>query len=237
MEEPVKELAALMVRPLEQLQDFRLVSVPGPGWRCRVLTVGRVMLQLLAIQHKLEEPLNLNGDTFEELREGSIRQVNLEASEAFQTMLVATKPKQLTHKKYWDREAFGEFTSDLYDGHTVFDLAYRPNMYRRIRPLEARRPRVAIDIPSSTEDDEIKTRRREDSEEDEDTPAPKRQAASRGLRPRGNKGPHKEQVVARPVGKVVASGKGWIKIDLDNNDDWVVVSRNCIGLAMFKRGL
>jgi hypothetical protein len=31
MEEPVKELAALMVRPLEQLQDFRLVSVPGPG--------------------------------------------------------------------------------------------------------------------------------------------------------------------------------------------------------------
>ncbi|KAJ7254802.1 hypothetical protein C8J57DRAFT_1236530 [Mycena rebaudengoi] len=205
MEEPVKELAALMVRPLEQLQDFRLVSVPGPGWRCRVLTVGRVMLQLLAIQHKLEEPLNLNGDTFEELGEGSIQQIDLEASEAFQTMLVATKPKQLTHKKYWDREAFGEFTSDLYDGASG---------HWRLDGLV-----LQINIPSSTEDDEIKTRRREDSEEDEDTPAPKRQAASRGLRPRGNKGPHKEQVVARPVGKVVASGKGWIKIDLDNNDD------------------
>jgi hypothetical protein len=97
-----------------------------------VLTVGRVMLQLLAIQHELEEPLNLNGDTFEELREGSIQQINLEASEAFRTMLVATKPKQLTHKKYWDREAFGEFALDLYDAHTVFDPSYRPNMYRRI---------------------------------------------------------------------------------------------------------
>ncbi|KAJ7256649.1 hypothetical protein C8J57DRAFT_1235511 [Mycena rebaudengoi] len=207
MEEPVKELAALMA------------GFCPWSWRCRVLTVGRVMLQLLAIQHELEEPLNLNGDTFEELREGSIRQINLEASEAFRTMLVATKPKQLTHKKYWDREAFGEFALDLYGAHTVFDPSYRPNMYRRIRPLEARRPRVAIDIPSSTKDDEIKTRRRKDSEDDEDTPAPKCHATSRSLRPRGNKGPHKEQVVARPVGKVVASGKGWIKIDLDNNDD------------------
>ncbi|KAJ7272147.1 hypothetical protein C8J57DRAFT_1225689 [Mycena rebaudengoi] len=120
MEEPVKELAALMA------------GFCPWSWRCRVLTVGRVMLQLLAIQHELEEPLNLNGDTFEELREGSIQQINLEASEAFRTMLVATKPKQLTHKKYWDREAFGEFALDLYDAHTVFDPSYRPNMYRRI---------------------------------------------------------------------------------------------------------
>ncbi|KAJ7510646.1 hypothetical protein B0H11DRAFT_1900024 [Mycena galericulata] len=47
-------------------------------------------------------------------------------------------------------------------------------------------------------------------DDDEDTPAPKRQMT---LRPRGKKGPSKEQVFAIPVGKVVAQGKGWITID------------------------
>ncbi|KAJ7236626.1 hypothetical protein C8J57DRAFT_1247614 [Mycena rebaudengoi] len=176
---PVDELTALMERPLRQLQDFRFVSVPGPERRRRALTVGRVMLQLLAIQYDdLEEPLNLNGDMFENLLEGDVKRINI----------VATKSKMLTHKRYWDSgwAAFEDTRSD------------------------------------DSEDDQItppKTRAREDSEsDDEDIPAPKRQATSRRLRPRGNKGPHKEEVVALPVGKVVASGKGWIKIDVDNSE-------------------
>ncbi|KAJ7289599.1 hypothetical protein C8J57DRAFT_1213930 [Mycena rebaudengoi] len=184
--EPVEELTALMVRPLTQLQDFRLVSVPGPERRRWVLTVGRAMLQLLAIQYDLEEPLNLNGDTFEELVEGYIKRTHVESAEALRAMPVATKPKHAE---------FGQFAVEFYEDHTVPDTAYRPNTYRPNRPLEPRRPSVAVDIPRSTEDDEImpaKTRRRKDSEDDEDTPAPKRQATSRSLRPRGNKGPHKE---------------------------------------------
>ncbi|KAJ7257377.1 hypothetical protein C8J57DRAFT_1235093 [Mycena rebaudengoi] len=109
----------------------------------------------------------------------------------------------LTHKKYWDMEAFGKHDT----------------------PQEPRRPPIAIDIPRGTEDDEIlqklpiRTRPRKDSEDDEDIPAPKRQATFRRLRPRGNKGPHKEEMVAVPVGKVVASGKGWITIDVDDSDN------------------
>ncbi|KAJ7230884.1 hypothetical protein C8J57DRAFT_1251619 [Mycena rebaudengoi] len=223
--EPVKELTVLMMRPLEKLQDFRLVSVPGPERRRRVLTVGRTMLQLLAIQYELKEALNLNGDTFEDLVEGDIKRKALEDSEALRAMLVATKPKELTHKKYWDMEAFGKYATKFADDHTVPDPTYRPNTYRRDTPQEPRRPPIAIDIPRGTEDDEIlqkfpiRTRPRKDSEDDEDIPAPKRQATFRRLRPRGNKGPHKEEMVAVPVGKVVASGKGWITIDVDDSDN------------------
>ncbi|KAJ7271641.1 hypothetical protein C8J57DRAFT_1226225 [Mycena rebaudengoi] len=224
--EPVKEVPDLMVRPLKQLQDFRPVSIPGPERHRRVLTVGRVMLQLLAIQYgDLEEPLNLNGDTFEDLVEGDIKRINIEADEALRAMLVATKPKLLTHKRYWDWAAFHQLVGKFTDDHTALDPPYRPKTYRRNRPLEPRRPpiAIAIDIPRSIEDGEIRpprTRPRKDSEDNEDTPAPpKRQAISRSLRPRGNRGPRKEQVAAVPVSKVVALGKGWIIIEVDNSDD------------------
>jgi hypothetical protein len=59
-----------------------LVSVPRGERRRRVLTVGRTMLQLLALQYELEEPLNLNGDTFEDIVEGAIERVHLESDEA-----------------------------------------------------------------------------------------------------------------------------------------------------------
>ncbi|KAJ7227518.1 hypothetical protein C8J57DRAFT_1252429 [Mycena rebaudengoi] len=191
--EPVKEVADLMVRPLKQLQNFRLVSVPGPERHRRVLTVGR----------------------------GDIKRINIEADEALLAMLVATKPKVLTHKRYWDSAAFQQLVGNFTNDHTALDPPYRPKTYRRNRPLEPRRPPIAItiDIPRSIEDDEImppRTRPRKDSE---DTPTPKHQATSRSLRPRGNRGPRKEQVAAVPVSMVVASGKGWITIDVDNSDD------------------
>lgn len=105
---PFQELAALMQRPLDKLQDFHVLSVRGPEWRRRVIGVGRAMLQLLALQHELEEPLNLNGDTFDDLVEGDIKLANLDTSEATRAMFLATKPKQLSHKKYWKYAAFGE---------------------------------------------------------------------------------------------------------------------------------
>ncbi|KAJ7018960.1 hypothetical protein C8F04DRAFT_1198196 [Mycena alexandri] len=54
--------------------------------------------------------------------------------------------------------------------------------------------------------------------EHEDAPAPKRRAMSRTLCSRGPKGPKKEKVVAVPVGKIVASGPGWITVDVLGSD-------------------
>ncbi|KAJ7247814.1 hypothetical protein C8J57DRAFT_1240748 [Mycena rebaudengoi] len=138
--------------------------------------------------------------------ERDIKRITIEADEALRVMLVATKPMVLTHKRYWDWAAFQQLVGNFTNDHTALDPPYRPKTYRRNRPLEPRRPpiAIAIDIPRSIEDDEImppRTRPRKDSE---DTPTPKHQATSRSLRPRGNRGPRKEQVAAVPVGKVVA---------------------------------
>jgi hypothetical protein len=205
---PVQELTTLMARPLRKLQDLTPVSISSLEWHRRVLTVGRAMLQLLDIQHGLKEPLDLNGDTFEELTMEAIEYIELESDAALRAMFLATKPKELSHKKYWDRMTFGESVSNFDFDHTFPDATYRPAMYRRNGRWEIRRPPIAVDIP---EKDQIptKTRPRTDSDDDEDGRAPKRQATGRALRARGNKGPRKKTAAAVPVGKVVASGKGW----------------------------
>ncbi|KAJ7016454.1 hypothetical protein C8F04DRAFT_1245165 [Mycena alexandri] len=106
-----------------------------------------ILLFLLTIQHELEEPLNLNGDIFEDLGQGTIIRL-------------------------------------LDDYHGA------------VPPKGRSRP----------------------ASEHKDTPAPKRRAISRTLRLAGPKGPKKEKVVAVPVGKIVASGPGWITVDVLGSD-------------------
>ncbi|KAJ7137256.1 hypothetical protein C8R46DRAFT_1234640 [Mycena filopes] len=107
--DPHHELVALMAEPLTQLQDFKIVAVPGRERRRRVLTVGRAMLQLLAIQHELGEPLNLNGDMFEDIVDGSIEAIDSEYYAARRTMLIGTKPKVLSHNKHWNLQRFVDY--------------------------------------------------------------------------------------------------------------------------------
>jgi hypothetical protein len=220
---PLAELTALMVQPLGKLQDSRPVSMSRLEWNRRVLSVGRAMLQVLEIQHGLQEPLDLNGDTFEDLATDSIEYIELESDAALRTMFLATKPKVLSHKKYWDRTAFGKSLVNFDFDHTFLDTTYRPAMYRRNHRREIHGPPIAVDIPTNTEDEQIakKIRPRTDSDDDdsEDSRAPKRQATGRTLRARRNKGTGKKPVVAVPGGKVVASGKGWVTIEVEDNDN------------------
>lgn len=227
LEEPVRELTALMEHPLEKLQDFRLVSVPGPERRRRVIGVGRAMLQLLALQHELQEPLNLNGDIFEDLIQEAITPREMESSEALRAMFIATNPKQLDHKKYWDMEALGESLMNFRNDHTIFDSTFRPPTYFRIGPRESRRPRIAIEIPTSAakrafeDTSRGKIRHRtEDGDEDDDVPPAKRQATPpHKLRPRGkNPRAEKRAAVVPKAEKVLASGRGWYTIAVDSSD-------------------
>ncbi|KAJ7620926.1 hypothetical protein B0H17DRAFT_1151844 [Mycena rosella] len=205
LRDPVSELTLLMERPLEQLQDFRVVSVAGPERRRRVTAVGRVMLQLLALQHELQEPLNLNDDTFEELMEGAIDPANKEWLQAMRGIFCATNPKVLRHKKYWDMEKFRDsFRTDVLTTHTILDSTFRPATYIRIKPWEIRRPLLAIEVTKSAEEDNVegntrgKVRHRTD-DNDEDAPAVKRQAMARRLRPRERKAQGAKQVAAVPA--------------------------------------
>ncbi|KAJ7034319.1 hypothetical protein C8F04DRAFT_1349629 [Mycena alexandri] len=97
------ELTVLRRGPLSKLiNDFPQGSVPEAEWRRRVVTIGWVLLDLLSVQHELGEQLNLNGDLFEDIGEGAIGWNPLEYNAALRAIILATKPKVLTHKKYWD---------------------------------------------------------------------------------------------------------------------------------------
>ncbi|KAJ7027239.1 hypothetical protein C8F04DRAFT_1294531 [Mycena alexandri] len=209
-----KELIALRKRPLEKLLDFSVASVPDPEWRRRVMTVGRVLLLILAIQHELEEPLDLNGDMYEDLVQGAVIRGPRDYERAVLAMLLSTKPKCLSHKKYWDQPVFRAWVQDFKSQHTFPDPTYRPRTGVRIHQPDIARPPILIDSITSTEEVSAKRPRPDD---DEDTPAPKRRGIARSLRQRGPKGPQKEIVVAVPVGRIVASGKGWVEIEADDD--------------------
>ncbi|KAF8170610.1 hypothetical protein K438DRAFT_1773579 [Mycena galopus ATCC 62051] len=105
---PEAEFAPLIRPPAARLIYVEMVSLPYEERRRRFLHVGRAMMHLLAIQHELEEPFNLNGDLFEDIVEEDIIRFGLEHEECGRAMFLATKPSQLEHKKHWDQQGFGE---------------------------------------------------------------------------------------------------------------------------------
>ncbi|KAJ7186172.1 hypothetical protein C8R46DRAFT_1026046 [Mycena filopes] len=178
------------------------------------------MLQLLAIQHELGEPLNLNGDMFEDIVDGSIEAIDSEYYAARRTMLIGTKPKVLSHNKHWNLQKFVDYAEDVINNHIILDPDYRPALHRRVDPPESRRPPITLIVAATSSRDEspAKTRRRSNSDdEDSDTPPPKRQETSRLLRPRRGQRLQKAIVPTVPVDKVVASEKGWVTVDMGSD--------------------
>ncbi|KAF8202789.1 hypothetical protein K438DRAFT_1820727 [Mycena galopus ATCC 62051] len=210
---PDTEFVSLLRPPAAKLLD-QMVSLPYEERRQRVLNVGRAMLHILAIQHELEEPFNLNGDLFEDVHE-----------EYGRAMFLATKPRQLTHKKHWDKKAFGEALLNFRSTHLIFDPVFRPITYVRLGPRESRRPVIVIDIrnESPVEAGLIGTIRARDDgdDDDEESPGPPskrratRTAPKRQLRSRDNK-PCKARKTS-PQGKVVAKGRGWVTVEMDES--------------------
>ncbi|KAJ7615838.1 hypothetical protein FB45DRAFT_873153 [Roridomyces roridus] len=208
---------------VKHLDDFRVVAVPDAAKRRhRVLAVGRALLQILAIQHNLEEPLDLNGDAYEDLVNGHIESLSMDGGEAFRAMYMATKPKLLSHAKFWDRAAFVEECGEFIISHELNDGTYRPATYGRVAPPETRRPRIAVEISSdetSKRTSRNRTRRRaEDEGTDEDAPPAKRPAQSnRELRPR-NQGVVVYAPVVPPAppvdeAKITGRGRGWVTME------------------------
>jgi hypothetical protein len=97
-----------------------------------------------------------------------------------------------------------------------------PSFYR-LEPRESKRPAIAIDLEMTPNAEEKPVlgksrgniRRRKDNEEFEDIPPAKRQATPRKLRPRANDSHAQKMALEPPVGKVVASGRGWYTIEVD----------------------
>lgn len=153
--------------------------------------------------------------------------IHCDTHDALRAIITATKPRVLSNKKYWDGAAFLQLADDVVQGHTFVDAEDDKKAYRRVRPSEPQRPPIGIvlDLTKSDDSDDDPTtvlklrRKREGSVSDnEDVPAPKRQATTRILRPRGRQGPVKQEVIAIPVGKVVVSGKWWTEVEVDDTE-------------------
>ncbi|KAK7015356.1 hypothetical protein R3P38DRAFT_3496931 [Favolaschia claudopus] len=211
-DQPSAELIALMLRPIEKLQYSRPASVSNEEWNRRILGIGTTLLQLLAIQHELEEPLNLNGDIFVDLVEDEVKAADSEVAEAERAMILALDLKVLRHRKYWDKQRLTRHIEHFEKHHTTFDATYRPATYLRIGPRKTRQPVIAVEIGSRVR------RREEDDDSDyaDEKPATKRQATARTLRPRGKDSQSKKKVIA---GKIVQSGRGWDIVEMDDSEE------------------
>ncbi|KAJ7649629.1 hypothetical protein FB45DRAFT_858651 [Roridomyces roridus] len=153
---------------------------------------------------------------------GHIESLSMEGGEAFRAMYMATKPKLLSHAKFWDRAAFVEECGECIISHQLNDGTYRPATYGRVEPPETRRPRIAVEI-SSDETSKRASRNRarsraEDEGTDEDAPPAKRAAPSnRELRPR-NQGVVVYAPVVPPAppvdeAKITGQGRGWFTME------------------------
>ncbi|KAJ7616049.1 hypothetical protein FB45DRAFT_1035209 [Roridomyces roridus] len=180
--EPLPQVTALMKGPLELLKE----RIPVPNKRerrLRALTVGRAMLQILAIQHDLDEPLNLNGDIYEDIINQRIARHRMEEKDALRVMYLATKPPQLHHARFWDRAAVADGVADFFQDHQVADPDFRPSAHYRLGTRESRRPTISVQIaPSQIVASSPRVRPRHgregDASSDSDAPPPKKQATS-----------------------------------------------------------
>ncbi|KAJ7804466.1 hypothetical protein B0H14DRAFT_2612254, partial [Mycena olivaceomarginata] len=119
------EMEAVLSSPLTSLLDYGLLSdIPESERQERVLGVGAVLLQLLAFQNELREPLNLNGDILDDLITGRVVSYLSDGPRALAVMFGATPLRKGTT---------GEVTAQMLrfnKAHTIYDPEFRPPTFR-----------------------------------------------------------------------------------------------------------
>ncbi|KAJ7478553.1 hypothetical protein FB451DRAFT_1172882 [Mycena latifolia] len=120
------ELEATLTEPqLTLLKLNEVTPLKEPERYCRVMSVGSVLLQRLAIQTELGEPLNLNSELVADLRDRAVVACLSDGVEALDAMFTAaalSAKKALKHMLQFNR------------AHTVYDADFRSSMYRRDNP-------------------------------------------------------------------------------------------------------
>ncbi|KAJ6521137.1 hypothetical protein DFH09DRAFT_1097913 [Mycena vulgaris] len=138
---PTPELEAILSAPLISLMAHPgLSDIPEHECHTRVMGVGSVLLQLLAVQHKLKEPLDLNGDLIEDLLDNSVVPCRSDGDDAFNVMFAALESSPA--KSGVLVQQMLKFKRD----HTVFDeKEFQPPTFRRDRPSHIQ-PNIAIPV-------------------------------------------------------------------------------------------
>ncbi|KAJ7604281.1 hypothetical protein DFH06DRAFT_1151258 [Mycena polygramma] len=159
---PTPELEAVLFEPLSRLMKPHpeLENLAEDECNRRVMGVGSALFQLLAIQHELGEPLNLNGDLISDLWEESVVPDRMDGTAALTAMFGSTALKANIPV---DQQML-RFNRD----HTIYDRDFRPPSFRRMLPsIRPPRAPIAVVLPG-----ELK---RAGSPLSEDEKPPKRQ--------------------------------------------------------------
>jgi hypothetical protein len=115
------ELEAVLTEPLIRLIDHpALLRLTEEECQTRVMGVGSVLLQILAVQHELGEPLNLNGDLIEDLKDESVVACLADGEEALNAMFSA-----ITSQSMRSDDLVQQMLAFKRD-HTIFDDELRP---------------------------------------------------------------------------------------------------------------
>ncbi|KAJ7131757.1 hypothetical protein C8R43DRAFT_956965 [Mycena crocata] len=138
---PTPELEVVLAPPLATLMEHRLLAELVDDERnARALGVGSALLQLLAVQIELEEPLNLNGDLISDLRDRTVVPCPTDGDKALEAMFVAAPGVNSSNLAAWLKKMLR-----FKKAHTIFDQEFCPPTFRREYPPQSA-PTLAIPV-------------------------------------------------------------------------------------------
>lgn len=139
---PTPALEAMLMEPLADL----LQRAPDTMQvRQRIWGPGSVLLQLLAIQHSLDEPLDLNGSTFLDIQEGHIVPAELRAVQGLEAMWASVDPLVFGHERGWPFSELANFEQRFKAAHTIYDSSCDVVFYDRVdASLSPQAPHIRI---------------------------------------------------------------------------------------------
>ncbi|KAJ7160010.1 hypothetical protein C8R43DRAFT_1177615 [Mycena crocata] len=190
---PTPELEAVIMDPLLSLMQAAALDKLQDDERSeRVMGVGSALLQLLATQHELQESLDLNGDTLEELLDGSI-------------IPCVPNGKRALVGMFASRKSMGAGTIDqqlakFKRKHMIYDAELRPPTF--VRSFASRfNPRASIPL---------KIKRTSNAKDDVERPAKRAKTgrpASTPSKPRSKRKAVSYGDEEKPVKKVKVTGE------------------------------
>ncbi|KAF7354491.1 hypothetical protein MVEN_01138400 [Mycena venus] len=177
------ELEAVLTDPLISLMDHpALLNLTEEECQTRVMGVGSVLLQFLAVQHELGEPLNLNGDLVEDLKDESVIACLPDGDKALNAMFSAI-PSTSTRSGVLVRQMLASKRD-----HIIFDEEFRPPFFQRDRPSHFP---PAAPIPVKVQG--AVKRKRDDHVEDEKPAKRAKPGSKKGRKDGGNDAPKRKR--------------------------------------------
>lgn len=129
--EPSPALEAMLAESLAALTSHELMRSDADASH-KIWGLGSVLLQLLAIQHSLGEPWDLNGNTFSHIQTGLLVTSTPRGLDALHAMWLCMDPISIRSKRQLTVAQLATFDTKFKADHTVYDTPTRVAFFRRV---------------------------------------------------------------------------------------------------------